>query len=174
MGVYTATGRIEKGYRAFGAELDAERSLAETGMSRARIKDADFIGRQAVLEQERMAPRAVLCALTVDDHTSADGTKRYMLGGEPVLTREGHPLTDGHGHHPYVTSAASAPSLGQHVLMAFLPPAQAVPGTGLAVSYMEQLFPVTVVRADASPLLDPDNLRVKGRYAELGARAGGT
>ena len=172
IGVYTATGRIEKGYRAYGAELDAERSLSETGMSRSRVKDTDFIGRQAVLEQEGVAPRSVLCALTVDDHTSADGTKRYMLGGEPILTREGEPLTDGHGRHPYVTSAASAPSLGKHVLMAFLPPAQAVPGAELAVSYMEQLFPVTVVRADATPLLDPDNLRVKGRYAELGAGEG--
>ncbi|QFG67905.1 FAD-dependent oxidoreductase [Ornithinimicrobium pratense] len=173
IGVYTTTGRIEKGYRAYGAELDAERSLSETGMSRPKIKDADFIGKQAVLEQEGVDPKAVLCALTVDDHTSADGSRRYMLGGEPILTREGQPLTDGHGHHPYVTSAASAPSLGKHVLMAFLPPAQAVPGTELAVSYMEQLFPVTVARADATPLLDPDNLRVKGRYAELGAGVGG-
>ena len=173
MGVYTATGRIEKGYRAYGTELDAERTLSETGMSRAKIKDADFIGRQALLEQEGAAPKAVLCALTVDDHTSADGSKRYMLGGEPILTRDGQPLTDGHGHHTYVTSAASAPSLGKHVLMAFLPPAQALPGTELAVSYMEQLFPVTVARADATPLLDPDNLRVKGRYAELVAGVGG-
>ena len=173
IGVYTATGRIEKGYRAYGAELDAERTLAETGMRRARVKDEDFIGRQAVLDAEGEDPKAVLCSLTVDDHTGADGTKRYMLGGEPILTREGEALTDGHGRHPYVTSAASAPSLGRHVLMAFLPPAQAVPGTGLAVSYMEQLFPVTVVRADATPLLDPDNLRVKGRYAELDAAAGG-
>ena len=173
IGVYTATGRIEKGYRAYGAELDAERTLAETGMRRARVKDEDFIGRQAILDAEGEDPKAVLCSLTVDDHTGADGTKRYMLGGEPILTREGEALTDGHGRHPYVTSAASAPSLGRHVLMAFLPPAQAVPGTGLAVSYMEQLFPVTVVRADATPLLDPDNLRVKGRYAELDAAAGG-
>ncbi|WP_237768128.1 GcvT family protein [Serinicoccus sp. CNJ-927] len=168
IGVYTATGRIEKGYRAYGAELDSERTLAETGMQRPKIKDADFIGKQAVLAQADEEPRAVLCALTVDDHTSASGVKRYMLGGEPILTREGEPLTDGHGHHPYVTSAASAPSLGKHVLMAFLPPAQASVGTELAVSYMEELYPVTVASVDATPLVDPDNLRVKGRYAELG------
>ena len=52
--------------------------------------------------------------------------KRYMLGGEPILTRDGGTLTDGHGHHPYVTSAGSAPSLGKHVLLAYLPPDQAV------------------------------------------------
>ena len=27
--------------------------------------------------------------MTVDDHTSASGVKRYMLGGEPILTRAG-------------------------------------------------------------------------------------
>ncbi|WP_299520207.1 FAD-dependent oxidoreductase [uncultured Serinicoccus sp.] len=167
IGVYTATGRIEKGYRAYGAELDAERTLSETGMERPKVKDADFIGKEAVLAQAGQPPKAVLCALTVDDHTSGSGVKRYMLGGEPILGRDGEPLTDGHGHHPYVTSAASAPSLGTHVLMAFLPPEQAVVGTELAVSYMEELYPVTVASVDATPLLDPDNLRVKGRYAEL-------
>ena len=48
-----------------------------------------------------------------------------MLGGEPILTRDGGTLTDGHGHHPYVTSAGSAPSLGKHVLLAYLPPEEA-------------------------------------------------
>ena len=167
IGVYTATGRIEKGYRAYGAELDSERTLTETGMERPKIKEADFIGKDAVVAQAGQPPQSVLCAMTVDDHTSSSGVKRYMLGGEPILGRGGERLTDGHGHHPYVTSAASAPSLGKHVLMAFLPPEQAVVGTELAVSYMEELYPVTVASVDATPLLDPDNLRVKGRYAEL-------
>ena len=51
-----------------------------------------------------------------------------MLGGEPILTRDGGTLTDGHGHHPYVTTAGSAPSLGKHVLLAYLPPDQAALG----------------------------------------------
>ncbi|WP_457205965.1 glycine cleavage T C-terminal barrel domain-containing protein, partial [Nocardioides sp. P5_C9_2] len=101
------------------------------------------------------------CMLTVDDHTSASGVKRYMLGGEPILGRDGEVLTDGHGHHPYVTSAGSAPSLGTHVLMAYLPPEQAVIGTRLAVSYMEELYPVTVGSVDATPLLDPSNDRIR-------------
>ena len=40
--------------------------------------------------------------------------------------------------------------------MAYLPPDQAVVGNGLAVSYMEELYPVTVRSADATPLFDPD------------------
>lgn len=162
IGVYGTTGRLEKSYRAHGAELDAERTVVEAGMMRPRVKDADFIGRVAYLKQRAAEPETVLCTLTVDDHTSADGRKRYMLGGEPILTRDGGPLIDGHGHRPYVTSAGSAPSLGKHLLMAYLPPAEAVVGRQLAVSYLEERYPVTVAASDATPLFDPSNERIRG------------
>ncbi len=162
IGVYGTTGRIEKCYRAHGAELDTERTIVEAGMMKPKVKDADFIGREAYLKQRAEEPRAVLCALTVDDHTSANGTKRYMLGGEPILTADGEPLVDGHGRRSYVTSAGSAPSLGKHVLLAYLPPGHAVAGTRLAVSYMEERYPVTVQTTDATPLFDPTNDRIRG------------
>ncbi len=162
IGVYGTTGRIEKGYRAYGFELDAERTIVEAGMMRPKVKAADFVGREAYVAQREAAPQTVLCTLTVDDHTSASGGKRYMLGGEPIRTRDGSELTDGHGHHPYVTTAGSAPSLGKHVLMAYLPPDEAVVGNQLAVSYMEELYPVTVGSIDATPLFDPANDRIKG------------
>jgi len=161
IGVYGTTGRIEKGYRAYGSELDSERTIVEAGMQRPKVKAADFVGKEAYLAQREQDPAAVLCTLTVEDHTSQSGTKRYMLGGEPILSRDGKPLTDGHGHHPYVTSAGSAPSLGKHLLMAYLPPEQAVIGTELAVSYMEELYPVTVRSVDATPLFDPANERLR-------------
>ncbi len=162
IGVYGTTGRMEKGYRAYGAELDSERTIIEAGMQRPKVKEADFIGREAYVKQRSEDPATVMCTLTVDDHTSADGTKRYMLGGEPVLTPDGEPLIDGHGHRAYVTSAGSAPSLGKHLLMAYLPPEQAVVGTKLAVDYMEQRYSVTVGSADATGLFDPDNARIRG------------
>ncbi len=161
IGVYGTTGRIEKGYRAHGAELDSERTLVEAGMVRPKVKDADFVGREAYVKQRAADPAAVLCTLTVDDHTSKDGSARYMLGGEPVLTRDGDPLVDGHGHRAYVTSAGSAPSLGRHLLMSYLPPGLAVVGTELAVEYMQERYPVTVAAADATPLFDPDNERIR-------------
>ena len=161
IGVYGMTGRIEKGYRAYGAELDAERSIVEAGMQRPKVKAADFVGKAAYLKQREEAPAAVLCTLAVDDHTSASGVKRYMLGGEPILSRDGALLTDGHGHHSYVTSAGSAPSLGKHLLLAYLPPAEAVLGNTLAVSYMEELYPVSIVSIDATPALDPENARIR-------------
>ena len=124
-------------------------------MQRPKVKAADFVGREAYLAQREAEPQTVLCTLTVDDHTSASGIKRYMLGGEPILTRDGGTLTDGHGHHPYVTTAGSAPSLGKHVLLAYLPPDQATVGNELAVSYMEELYPVTVGSVDATAAARP-------------------
>ncbi len=161
IGVYGTTGRLEKGYRAFGMELDAERTIIEAGMARPKVKAADFVGKEAYLEQREAEPAAVLCTLAVEDHTSASGTKRYMLGGEPILTRDGATLTDAHGHHPYATTAGSAPSLGQHLLLAYLPVDEARIGNELAVSYMEELYPVSVVSIDATPALDPENARLR-------------
>jgi glycine cleavage system aminomethyltransferase T/glycine/D-amino acid oxidase-like deaminating enzyme len=161
IGVYATTGRLEKGYRAYGYELDSERTIVEAGMQRPKVKVADFVGREAYVKQREEDPRAVLCTLTVDDHTSASGIRRYMLGGEPIRTRDGQEIVDGHGHRPYVTSAGSAPSLGKHVLMAYLPPDLATVGNELAVSYMEELYPVTVASADSTSLFDPGNERLK-------------
>jgi glycine cleavage system aminomethyltransferase T len=161
IGVYATTGRLEKGYRAYGYELDSERTIVEAGMQRPKVKAADFVGREAYLKQREEEPSAVLCTLTVEDHTSRSGKKRYMLGGEPILTKDGGVLVDEHGHRPYVTSAGSAPSLGKHVLMAYLPPAEAVVGNELTVSYMEELYPVTVGSADATGLFDPTNERIR-------------
>ena len=73
IGVYGTTGRIEKGYRAYGAELDGERTIVEAGMQRPKVKAADFVGKEAYLAQRDAAPQTVLCTLTVDDHTSASG-----------------------------------------------------------------------------------------------------
>ena len=103
----------------------------------------------------------MLCTLTVDDHMSASGKLRYMLGGEPVLTPEGEPLVDAKGRHSYVTSAGSGPSVGQHLLMAYLPPDRAAPGTSLVVEYLSEQYPVTVAVAGSTPLFDPANERIR-------------
>ena len=161
IGVYGTTGRIEKSYRAYGAELDAERTVVEAGMQRPKVKDTDFVGREAYLKQRDNEPSSVLCTLRVDDHTSKDGSKRYMLGGEPLLSTDGAALVDGHGHRAYVTTAGSAPSLGAHLLMSYLPPDAATVGANYLVEYLGERYPVSVVANDATPAFDPGNERVK-------------
>jgi glycine cleavage system aminomethyltransferase T len=102
-----------------------------------------------------------MCTLTVDDHTSSAGVKRYMLGREPILTRDGAPLTDRKGRRSYVTSAGAGPSIGKHILMAYLPPEHAREGAELAVEYLGERYPVTVAVAGATPVFDPDNTRIR-------------
>ena len=45
------------------------------------------------------------------------------------------------GRRSYVTSAGSGPSVGKHLLMAYLPPDQAVVGNELAVEYFGEQYP---------------------------------
>ncbi len=161
-GVYGTTGRLEKGYRAYGAELDAEYNVIEAGMAMKKVKDADFIGKAAHLRHREGDPAAIMCTLSVLDHTSASGEKRYMLGMEPILTMDGHTISDSHGRRAYTTSAGSAPSLGKHLLMAYLPPEYAVEGTKLLVEYLGEHYPVVVERASSTPLFDPSNERILG------------
>jgi len=161
IGVYGTTGRLEKGYRAYGAELDASYNLVEAGMTRPKVKEQDFVGKTAYLRQREEPPAAVLCTLTVDDHVSESGELRYMLGGEPVLSERGEPLIDARGRRSYVTSAGSGPSVGRHLLLSYLPPQQAVVGTPLTVEYMGEQYPVTVAVAGSTPLFDPANERVR-------------
>jgi glycine cleavage system aminomethyltransferase T/glycine/D-amino acid oxidase-like deaminating enzyme len=167
IGVYGATGRLEKCYRAFAAELESEYTVVEAGMARPTVKEQDFVGKEAHLRHRDEEPAAVLCTLTIDDHSSGNGVRRYPLGREPITLRGGRrpagtPLTDPMGRRSYVTSAGAGPSLGKYILMAYLPPEHAVEGsTDLAVEYMTEQYPVTVEVVGSRPIFDPENARIR-------------
>ncbi len=160
-GVYGTTGRLEKCYRAYGAELEGEYDVVEAGMAWGKVKDQDFVGKEAHVRQRESEPAAIMCTLTVDDHTSRSGVKRYMMGGEPILTRAGEPIVDAKGRRSYVTSAGAGPSIAKHILMSYLPPEHAREGEQLQVQYMGERYPVTVAVAGSTPVFDPDNSRVR-------------
>jgi heterotetrameric sarcosine oxidase gamma subunit len=161
IGVYGNSGRLEKGYRLMSAELNSEYNPVEADLTRPKVKRAAFVGKQAYLKAREDGPAAILCTLTVDDHTSASGVKRYMQGREPVLTAAGEPIVDAHGRRSFVTSAGAGPSLGKHILLAYLPPDYAHEGSKLLVEYMTEQYPVTVARVGSKPLFDPDDERMK-------------
>jgi glycine cleavage system aminomethyltransferase T/glycine/D-amino acid oxidase-like deaminating enzyme len=160
-GVYGTTGRLEKGYRLVGAELESEYSPVEAGLALPKVKEADFVGKEAYLAAREAGPAAILCTLTVEDHASASGIARYPQGREPILTPGGHRIVDAHGRSSYVTSAGYGPSVGKHLLLAYLPPEHAVEGTELLVEYMGEHYPVQVAVAGRRPLFDPDDTRMR-------------
>ena len=161
-GVYGSSGRLEKGYRLMGAELESEYNPVEAGLARPRVKAADFIGKEAYLTaREAGDPEVLMCTLTVEDQTDGRGQKRHMMGGnEPILTPDGGRITDSHGRVSRVTSAGYGPSVDRHLLMAYLPRELAVSGTDLQVMYMNELYPVEV--ATTGSVFDPTDSRMKG------------
>jgi glycine cleavage system aminomethyltransferase T len=83
------------------------------------------------------------------------------MGREPILTRDGEPLTDSRKRRSYVTSAGAGPSVGKHILMSYLPPEYAVASGELAVEYMGEQYPVTVEVVGSAALFDPENTRIR-------------
>jgi glycine cleavage system aminomethyltransferase T/glycine/D-amino acid oxidase-like deaminating enzyme len=161
IGVYGTTGRLEKCYRAYGTELESEYTVVEADMAWGKVKEQDFVGKEAHLRHREEEPVAILCTLTVDDHASSSGTQRFPMGREPILMRDGKPIVDAKGRRSYVTSAGAAPSVGKHVLMAYLPPEHAAAGEALAVEYMGDRYPVTVDVVGSIPIFDPENARIR-------------
>jgi glycine cleavage system aminomethyltransferase T len=162
IGVYAVTGRIEKGYRLMGAELESEYNPVEAGLARPKVKSADFMGKDAYLKAREEGPAAVMCTLSMDSQRCADGYDRFPTGGnEPILTLSGERIVDAKGRVSRVTTAGAGPSVGKYLLLAYLPPEHAVEGTKLQVMYMNEMYPVTVERASATPLFDPDDSRMK-------------
>ena len=159
---YGGSLRVEKSYRLMGNELELDRNLVEAGLARPKVKEADFIGKAAYLGQRAEGPASLLCTLTVDDNTSRSGEKRYMLGREPICRPDGTVLVDRKGRRSFVTTAASGPSVGKHLLMAYLPVEEAVLGNQFAVEYIGELYPVTVASVGAAGVFDPENLRMRG------------
>ncbi len=99
--------RLEKGYRAFGPELNPDVNPVEAGLTFAtKLRtDIDFLGRGAVEQARETGVRRRLVSFVLDDPDA------MMWGGE-LLVRDG----TGTGQ---VTSAAFATSTGSCVGLAY-------------------------------------------------------
>ena len=106
-------------------------------------------------------PANLLCTLTVNERTSPAGVKRYMLGGEPIVMPDGSPLMDRNGRRSFVTTAASGPSVGKHLLMAYLPVEVATVGTQLAVEYLGDRYAVTVAAVGPTAVFDAEGAHLR-------------
>ncbi|MGO1896304.1 MAG: glycine cleavage T C-terminal barrel domain-containing protein, partial [Brachybacterium sp.] len=162
IGVYGTTGRLEKGYRLMGAELTGEYDPVEADLALPKVKRADFVGKAAYLASRERGPAAMLCTLALAGPPSDPAAARCPAGGEPVLSTDGEVLVDARGRRSFVTSAGPAPSLGRYLLLAYLPPAQAVEGTALQVEYLGTRLPAEVLTVGRTPAFDPDDARMKG------------
>ena len=136
--------RLEKGYRAWGADMTTEHDPYEAGVGFAvRADKGPFIGRDAIAGRDEASVERRLTCLTVDDGRSV------VLGSEPVLL-------DG-DTAGYVTSAAFSHTLGTPIAYAWLP-ARATVGTSVEIRYFDRRVRATVA---AEPLVDPEMTRIR-------------
>jgi dimethylglycine oxidase len=124
--------RLEKGYRASGADMTSEDTPDEAGLAFA-VKKGPETG----------APRRRLVPLLLDP-------THAVLGAEPVFA--------GEECVGYVTSAAHGPSIDAFIAYAWLPVHLAEVGTAVEVQYVGTRLPATVA---AEPLFDPEGKRLR-------------
>jgi len=160
---YANSRRLEKSLRLQNHELLTEYNMYEAGLARPKVKDADFYGKQAYVEQrQREHQPAYLCTLTMQDNVDSNGVPRYPVGSWPIMDPEtGETLRDELNRPSYVTSVAYGPSVGKNIAMAYLPYAYCEEGRQLTMEYFHEHYPVKIEAVGYKPLYDPKNERPK-------------
>jgi dimethylglycine dehydrogenase len=137
--------RLEKAYRAWGADINSEVTPLEAGLERFVAFDkGDFVGRDALLRQRRDGVRKRLATLEVDA-LDAD-----CWGNEAVWAADrvaGITTSGGYAHW-----------LGRSLAVAYLDAELAVPGMPLGVEILGERRPARVL---AEPPFDPENRRLR-------------
>lgn len=135
--------RLEKGYRAWGAEFTTERSPAETGMAAlVRPEGRDFVGRDALLARREAPDRWEMVLLSL----AVDGVDPFYA--HPVLA-DGRPVG-------IVTSGGWGHRTGQALALAYL--RKRGLREGLSVEILGRPVAATVLD---QPPFDPANARMK-------------
>jgi glycine cleavage system T protein len=133
--------RLEKGYRAWGSDLNSETTPYEAGLGFAVKRDkGEFIGRDALDDD----PATRLVCLVLED------PRAIALGSEPV--RVGDQLVG------RVTSGGYGYAVDASIAFAYVPVAHAAPGTRVAVDIFGD-WVAAEVRAE--PLYDPAGARIR-------------
>ncbi len=124
------TLRLEAGMPLYGHELGIDTLPVQAGLGRVvhLTKVGNFVGRTAVEAGPQEGAR-VLVGLVSDGRRAG---------------RAGYPVVSGDATVGIVTSGALSPTLGHPIMMAYVDPALAAPGTELAVDVRGTAIPATV------------------------------
>ncbi len=137
--------RLEKGYRVWSSDITPDETPFEAGLGFAVAldKEADFIGREALVAAKAAGPRKRLRCLVLDDPRSV------CLGNEPV--RIGGEIVG------RVTSGGSGYAVERSIAYAYLPPDAPI-GTRGEIDVFGEWIGFEAVR---EPLWDPANERIR-------------
>ena len=138
--------RMEKAYRAWGGELTVENTAWELGLDRFVVLGGrDFIGREALVEQQRSG---VGCRLFFAEVDTVDTD---IIGGEAVFRegeRVGVAISGSYGHR-----------VGRNLAFLLLPSDTARRDGSLVVEVLGRMCPAILVN---EPAYDPENRLARG------------
>jgi 4-methylaminobutanoate oxidase (formaldehyde-forming) len=140
--------RLEKGYRAWGAELSPDDTPLEAGLSFAVDWNKPFLGREALLKQKAAGIKRRLATFVLTN-------PQPMLWGSELIYRDGRPVG-------YTTSGSYGHSVGGAIAMGYV----TLPGGSEAAFVRSGRYEISVngTRQPAAVLLrapyDPDRARI--------------
>jgi 4-methylaminobutanoate oxidase (formaldehyde-forming) len=138
--------RLEKGYRYWSSEISPDYTPLEAGLGFAvKLDKAEFIGKEALLQQKKTGLKRKLCCLTISDN------RTIALGKEPIRTKEGKVIS-------WVAAGGYGYSVEKSIIYAYLPIELTKVGTEFEVEFFGEQVGAVVVQA---PLLDPKGERIK-------------
>ncbi|WP_420431168.1 FAD-dependent oxidoreductase [Candidatus Poriferisocius sp.] len=139
--------RLEKAYKAHGAELTTEITPVEARLDRFIAYDKEFQGRAATIaRRDQTEPLTMVLVYAQLDEGDAD-----CLGNEPTY--------DGDRIMGITTSGTWAHSVGRSILFAYVDPDFEAPGSQFEVGIMNRRRTATVL---AEPVWDPSSARLRG------------
>jgi 4-methylaminobutanoate oxidase (formaldehyde-forming) len=140
--------RLEKGYRAWGAELSPDDTPLEAGLAFAVDWSKPFLGRDALLRQKAAGLKRQLVVFVLQD-------PEPVLWGSELIYRDGQPVG-------YTTSGSYGHTVGAAIGMGYVNHADGVSGDFVRTGHYEinvngQRYPaVAHLRAP----YDPDRKRI--------------
>jgi glycine cleavage system aminomethyltransferase T len=144
--------RLEKAYRAWGADISADTTPDEAGLSFALRKDLGraFLGRDALLAKRKAPLARRLAIFTVDD------PKIVLLGRETII-RNGEAVG-------WLTSGGWGYTVATNIGLGYVRSAKGVTDEFLAAGdyRLEVAGEEIEARFHARPLYDPKGLRPRG------------
>ncbi|MEZ5100211.1 MAG: FAD-dependent oxidoreductase [Thermoleophilia bacterium] len=137
--------RLEKAYRLWGADMSADYTPFEAGLGRfVKLDKGDFVGRDALVRQQDAGGPSIHLSCLVVDHAGVDAhAYEPIRQGEDVVS---YVMAGGYGH-----------TVEKSIALAYLPTAQATPGTELTIEILGERRPAVVVE---QPILDPQGERL--------------
>ena len=137
--------RLEKSYRLWGTDLNAENSALEAGLNRfVRLNKGDFTGRDALVRQQEDGVPNTYCTIEIDaDDADPFGNEPVFMDGEVV----GRGTAGGYGHY-----------VGKSLMLGYVRSDVAEVGRECDVRVLDQRRPARII---AESPYDPENAALR-------------